>query len=117
MDRRRTRGGLGVPDRARRAVQEDGGQGAARVLTAWRIELAAKRFRQPRDSVASIADSVGYGSDSALSTAFKRVMGTSPREFREHGPRSARATNLSRPLSSRQDVLDGYGRGRRLSAR
>ncbi|MFB9573113.1 helix-turn-helix domain-containing protein [Streptomyces yanii] len=37
-----------------------------------------------RGTAASIAHSVGYGSDSALSTAFKRVMGTSPRDYRGH---------------------------------
>ncbi|MFE7332243.1 helix-turn-helix transcriptional regulator [Streptomyces sp. NPDC057565] len=59
-------------------------RGPHEYLTAWRIELAAKRLCQGEGTVASIAHSVGYGSDSALSTAFKRVMGTSPRDYRGH---------------------------------
>nr|WP_263579584.1 AraC family transcriptional regulator [Streptomyces sp. PSKA30] len=34
-------------------------------------------------TVASIARDVGYGSESALSTAFKRTMGVSPRDDRK----------------------------------
>lgn len=71
------------------------GRGPYEYLTQWRIELAAERLRQGRDTVASIALSVGYGSDSALSTAFKRVMGTSPRAYRQHRPWSAQAVDVS----------------------
>ncbi|MFE7708537.1 helix-turn-helix transcriptional regulator [Streptomyces sp. NPDC057486] len=60
------------------------GRGPHEYLTAWRIELAAKRLRRGEGTVASIAHSVSYGSDSALSTALKRVMGTSPRDYRGH---------------------------------
>ncbi|WP_408055028.1 helix-turn-helix transcriptional regulator [Streptomyces davaonensis] len=59
------------------------GQSPYEYLTAWRIELAAKQLRQGRETFTAIARSVGYGSDSALSTAFKWVMGTSPRAYRE----------------------------------
>ncbi|NMO53621.1 AraC family transcriptional regulator [Actinoplanes sp. TBRC 11911] len=57
------------------------GQAPLDYLTGWRIELAADRLRRG-DSVAAIARAVGYGSESALSTAFKRVTGSSPRAFR-----------------------------------
>jgi AraC-like DNA-binding protein len=60
------------------------GRAPLEYLTAWRIELAAKQLRKGEGTVAAIAHAVGYGSDSALSTAFKRVMGTSPRDYREH---------------------------------
>ncbi|MEV0175519.1 AraC family transcriptional regulator [Streptomyces sp. NPDC050803] len=66
------------------------GRGPHEYLTAWRIELAAKRLRESEATLAAIAHAVGYGSDSALSTAFKRVMGTSPREYR--GRRESGAT-------------------------
>ncbi|MFF4795258.1 helix-turn-helix domain-containing protein [Streptomyces sp. NPDC001276] len=54
------------------------GQGPHEYLTAWRFELAAKQLRRGERTVSSIAHAVGYGSDSALSTAFKRVMGPRP---------------------------------------
>lgn len=49
-------------------------------LTRWRMLLAAERLQHSTDSVAVIAASVGYESESAFSAAFKRTMGTSPRE-------------------------------------
>ncbi|MGS2642463.1 cupin domain-containing protein [Streptosporangium sp. LJ11] len=58
------------------------GQGPLDYLTGWRIELAAQRLRRGDETVAAIAREVGYGSESALSNAFKRVTGASPREYR-----------------------------------
>ncbi|MCY1139677.1 AraC family transcriptional regulator [Actinoplanes sp. Pm04-4] len=58
------------------------GQGPLDYLTQWRIELAAARLRHGDHTVAAIAHEVGYGSESALSTAFKRVTGQSPRAYR-----------------------------------
>ncbi|WP_306204339.1 AraC family transcriptional regulator [Actinoplanes sp. RD1] len=51
-------------------------------LTGWRIELAAQRLTGTDDTLSTIARAVGYGSESALSTAFKRVTGRSPRDYR-----------------------------------
>ncbi|WP_433537937.1 AraC family transcriptional regulator [Micromonospora sp. CA-249363] len=59
------------------------GVGPLEYLTGWRIELAADRIRHGSDSVAAIARAVGYGSESALSVAFKRVTGISPRAYRQ----------------------------------
>ena len=50
-------------------------------LTRWRMLLAGDKLLHPGDSVASIAQSLGYDSESAFSTAFKRVMGSSPRQY------------------------------------
>lgn len=50
-------------------------------LTRWRMLLAGDRLANSRDSVLSIALSLGYESESAFSTAFKRVMGSSPRQY------------------------------------
>jgi AraC-like DNA-binding protein len=50
-------------------------------LTRWRMSLAVERMTNSRDLIASIATSLGYGSESAFSQAFKRVMGCSPREY------------------------------------
>ncbi|MEQ4721629.1 AraC family transcriptional regulator [Nonomuraea sp. B19D2] len=58
------------------------GQSPLDYLTGWRIELATDRLRRGDDTVAMIARRVGYGSESALSNAFKRVTGASPREYR-----------------------------------
>ncbi|MCF2532561.1 AraC family transcriptional regulator [Yinghuangia soli] len=51
-------------------------------LTSWRLALAADLLREPEATVGSVAQQVGYGSPFALSTAFKRVRGVSPKEFR-----------------------------------
>lgn len=58
------------------------GVGPLEYLTGWRIELASDRLRRGTDTVATIAHAVGYGSESALSNAFKRVTGSSPRDYR-----------------------------------
>lgn len=51
-------------------------------LTRWRMLVAGDRLRHTAQSVAAIAQSIGYESESAFSTAFKRVMACSPRQFR-----------------------------------
>jgi AraC-like DNA-binding protein len=51
-------------------------------LTAWRLALAADLLREPDATVGTVAKRVGYGSSFALSAAFKRVRGVSPREHR-----------------------------------
>jgi AraC-like DNA-binding protein len=52
-------------------------------LTNWRLTLAADLLREPSATVGSVADQVGYASPYALSAAFKRVRGVSPREHRQ----------------------------------
>ena len=54
-------------------------------LTGWRIALAADLLREPGATVGSVAHQVGYGSPFALSTAFKRVRGMSPQQYRRRG--------------------------------
>jgi AraC-like DNA-binding protein len=49
-------------------------------LTRWRMLLAGERLTGSADSIAAIAQSLGYDSESAFSTAFKRIMGSSPRQ-------------------------------------
>ncbi|TQS46055.1 AraC family transcriptional regulator [Cryptosporangium phraense] len=62
------------------------GQGPLDYLTGWRMELASARLRSSGDTLAVVARAVGYGSESAFSTAFKRVVGVSPREYRRREP-------------------------------
>lgn len=67
--------------------KETVGESAMEYLTRWRMLLAGDRLTNSRDSVFTIAPSVGYESESAFSTAFKRVMGCSPRQYvRERRP-------------------------------
>jgi AraC-like DNA-binding protein len=51
-------------------------------LTGWRLALAADLLREPGATIEAVARQVGYGSPFALSTAFKRVRGISPRQHR-----------------------------------
>jgi AraC-like DNA-binding protein len=55
-------------------------------LTAWRLTLAADLLREPDVTIETVARRVGYGSAFALSTAFKRERGISPREHRAGNP-------------------------------
>lgn len=54
-------------------------------LARWRIQLAASMLRSSTWSLAEIAIRVGYGSEFALSRAFKRAVGRSPAAYRR-GP-------------------------------
>ncbi|WP_161883150.1 AraC family transcriptional regulator [Deinococcus alpinitundrae] len=58
-------------------------------LTRWRMLLAADRLIGGEESVADIALSVGYESEAAFSTAFKRVMGRPPRRYGRQGHQAA----------------------------
>jgi AraC-like DNA-binding protein len=53
-------------------------------LTRWRMLLAGDRLANCSDPISVIARSLGYESESAFSTAFKRVMSCSPRQY-SHG--------------------------------
>ncbi|HSA52377.1 MAG TPA: AraC family transcriptional regulator [Yinghuangia sp.] len=57
-------------------------------LTSWRLALAADLLREPDATIGAVAVQVGYGSPFALSTAFKRVRGMSPKEFRAQAVRA-----------------------------
>ena len=52
-------------------------------LLRWRMQLAARDLRTRGGTISSIAESLGYDSDSAFSNAFKRVVACSPRAYRE----------------------------------
>lgn len=58
-------------------------------LAQWRMQLAAERLRSTRESLAEIAERVGYGSESAFSRAFKRLVGMAPSTFRQSGREGA----------------------------
>lgn len=50
-------------------------------LTRWRMMLAADRLTHSRDSVSEVSLALGYESEKSFSTAFKRVMNCSPRQY------------------------------------
>jgi AraC-like DNA-binding protein len=51
-------------------------------LTDWRLSLAADLLLEPGATIGSVAYQVGYATPFALSTAFKRVRGISPRQHK-----------------------------------
>jgi AraC-like DNA-binding protein len=57
------------------------GESPMEYLTRWRMLLAGDKLVNSSDPISVIAVSLGYESDSAFSTAFKRVMGCSPRQY------------------------------------
>jgi AraC-like DNA-binding protein len=50
-------------------------------LTRWRMLLAGQKLADANEPISVIALSIGYESESAFSTAFKRFMGCSPRQY------------------------------------
>ena len=54
-----------------------------RYLTEWRMRLAEKALREDNVAVSSLAQSLGYTSESAFSNAFKRVTGNAPKRYRD----------------------------------
>ncbi|WP_394851251.1 AraC family transcriptional regulator [Pendulispora rubella] len=52
-------------------------------LTRWRMHLAERALRDDDTCLAELARSLGYGSESAFSNAFKRMTGSAPTHFRD----------------------------------
>jgi AraC-like DNA-binding protein len=59
------------------------GQPPMQYLASWRMQLAAGLLRAGSDSVAEVAEHVGYESEAAFSRAFKKIVGVPPREWRK----------------------------------
>lgn len=58
------------------------GESPIAYLTRWRLQLGARALTSTRESVAKIADEVGYESESAFNRAFKRAHGVPPARYR-----------------------------------
>ncbi|HEY0813732.1 MAG TPA: AraC family transcriptional regulator [Pseudonocardia sp.] len=52
-------------------------------LIEWRMSLARDALRRGTRSISELAFATGYQSESAFSTAFRRTVGSSPRQFRD----------------------------------
>jgi AraC-like DNA-binding protein len=70
-------------------------------LAKWRMQLAASLLRSTDAPLAQIAEQVGYGSETALSHAFKRWLGVAPSPYRR------------RPASFGRSLRDPVVGGRR----
>ncbi len=73
-------------------------------LTRWRMLLAGDRLANSSDPISVISLSLGYESESAFSTAFKRVMGCSPRQYGRS--RDAAAPAYGEAEAARADRLE-----------
>ncbi|MFD3582732.1 AraC family transcriptional regulator [Streptomyces sp. NPDC058683] len=80
-DRLAAEAGVSRPTLARRFTGLVGRSPMA-YLTWWRLTLAATLLRDTEESLAAIAQRVGYGTPYALSHAFKREFGATPGRFR-----------------------------------
>ena len=75
------------------------GQPPMQYLMKWRMQLAANHLVSGRQSIAAIANLVGYDSEAAFSRVFKKVASTPPSEWRkqragaEHGVGDNHAPN------------------------
>jgi AraC-like DNA-binding protein len=67
------------------------GETATEYLTRWRMLLAAERLSSADESVATIAASLGYESESSFGKAFRRVLGHPPRRFARGASRAPAA--------------------------
>lgn len=56
-------------------------------LTRWRMLFAGQRLRDSADTIAQIAESIGYESESTFSRAFTRELGIAPGAWRRAGSR------------------------------
>ncbi|MBY8829843.1 AraC family transcriptional regulator [Hephaestia sp. CMS5P-6] len=68
-------------------------------VTRWRMLLAGDRLTNGSDPISVIALALGYESESAFSTAFKRVMGCAPRRYGRR-PANANTRPAQTPGSS-----------------
>ena len=70
------------------------GQPPMQYLANWRMQLAANHLLSGTDSVAAIAERVGYESEAAFSRAFKKSVGAPPSQWRKRR-RRRRGTGLA----------------------
>lgn len=75
------------------AFKDQIGTSPLEYLIQWRMGLARDALTRGTLSISELASATGYSSESAFSSAFRRVVGSSPSAFRD----GARASASSRP--------------------
>jgi AraC-like DNA-binding protein len=73
------------------------GEAPMQYLSRWRMLLACDRLEHASDPISTIAEALGYESESAFSTAFRRVMGCSPRQYCREGVHGGRHRSARAP--------------------
>jgi len=68
-------------------------------LNRWRMLLAQRALRDGDTRVGSLASDLGYASESAFSTAFKREVGESPLRYR-HRVRDEMSVDMNAPVEA-----------------
>ncbi|CAO3429871.1 Transcriptional regulator, AraC family [Azospirillum endophyticum] len=63
-------------------------------LKRWRMLLACDRLTKRKEPISMIALSLGYESEAAFSTAFKRVMGCAPRKYAQQADETTNVQDL-----------------------
>lgn len=59
------------------------GQPPMAYLTGWRLTLAAQQLKETADTIAQVAATAGYESESTFPRAFAREMGVAPGTWRK----------------------------------
>jgi AraC family transcriptional regulator len=75
-----------------RSFKQAAGMPPHQFMIARRVERAKEMLADQEETVASVAERTGFGTSLQLARAFRRVVGTTPSEFRRHLP----ARTLSR---------------------
>lgn len=76
-------------------------------LTQWRMVRAASMLREQRPvKLATVAEAVGYESESSFGKVFKRVMGASPGEYRQRFEGGTEGDSL--PKGRPSGLLEAY---------
>lgn len=97
--------------------KERAGLSPMEYLTRWRMMQAADRLTSTRQSLAEIGLALGYESEKSFSTAFKRVMGCSPRQYgRRQGEPGARGLRVAAGNEPAASELISVGRTDRAAA-
>ena len=60
------------------------GRTPAKAVEAIRIDAARRQLEETADRIATIAQACGFGHEEQMRTAFIRVLGVPPREYRKH---------------------------------
>jgi AraC-like DNA-binding protein len=82
------------------------GESPMEYLTRWRMLLAGDKLVNSSDPISIISLSLGYESESAFSTAFKRIMGSSPRKYkRGRNPASPSPSQGKAAHASRLELI------------